>query len=645
MPANVRSARSAARPPVLAAEALERRAMFAVTPDPGNSFADAYFIGDLNGKAQFEDAVGSADGRDVYKFNMPRPGTFHGRLRAYQAQALVTLFRETAGPGGVILPVPVVGRIATQTGPDGGFSSGDLPAQSLPAGTYYLRVETLADQDTSYLARMTADYAGQEIATARDLGVAADETVRDFVGTFDIPSTLDTADFYKVRMESAGSLFTNLRLDPQDPAFHTAHVDVIRDANGNGQVDAGEVIGSSPVGANVGTQSPLAAGTYFLRVVPDLGIPNYALRVNADYGVGGIREVGSVDAGRTFTDFVANQPDPYADAFDWYGIDVSATRPLHVAVSQEGEGTSVLALYHDINNDGVPQAHESVASTIAASFNQLLTTVQPGRYIVEVRAWAGAGRYTLHAQAKPDAAGNTPAAARNLGTVAGLRRLDDYVSAADAVDYYKFTAAAAGTLSAQLNPYVGNSADLALIRDANNNGRVDPGEVLAASALPSNAADRVTRSIPAGTYFLRVTGSDANPTRYGLTFHTDHAGGTVGTARNVGPLAGTRTFNDWASGDYGSGISDTRDVYKFTLGSARTFKAAMTGELGGEDLNLELFRDANGDGVLSANERLAFGGKPDTANEGFTKSLGAGTYFVRVIGVNGDTNYKLSLTA
>ena len=113
--------------------------------------------------------------------------------------------------------------------------------------------------------------------------------------------------------------------------------------------------------------------------------------------------------------------------------------------------------------------------------------------------------------------------------------------------------------------------------------------------------------------------------------------------RDVGVLARPRSFDDWASGPFGGVISDTADVYKFSLASTKTLTAKMTGALAGQDLDLELFVDKNHDGVLSANERVALSSHVDSPNEQIIKSLAAGTYFLRVDGVNGETNYHLKL--
>jgi hypothetical protein len=261
-------------------------------------------------------------------------------------------------------------------------------------------------------------------------------------------------------------------------------------------------------------------------------------------------------------------------------------------------------------------------------------------------AASGAGTYQLFAIAPPDAAGNTLATAKNLGTVNGLNHQEEFLSDQDPVDFYKFTTSAAGRVSAQLDIELDDDANLALIRDANNNGKVDSSEILAASNLPANQVDALSKSIPAGIYFLRVTynGFEGN-SKYLLSFHTDYAGSTPATARNVGTLAGTKNFDDWASGPFGGVISDTADVYKFSLASTKIFSASLIGALSGQDLDLQLYRDKNNDGVLSPSELVASSHKPNSPNEQISKSLTAGTYFLKVVGVNGETNYHLTLKA
>jgi hypothetical protein len=360
--------------------------------------------------------------------------------------------------------------------------------------------------------------------------------------------------------------------------------------------------------------------------------------------------MGSLDSLKSFNDYISTQTDLQDD----YEFSVSSTRTLFAAFSETDNGVdprgaiSFMDLYNDRNHDGVAEPDELITGTQAGLFEPLLLTVNAGQYILRVQAGVGGGTYTLSAEARPDQAGNTLGTAKNLGTINGLTHLDDYLnSAADPVDFYKFTASAAGTIGAAVAGEFGTSADLTLIRDANNNGIIDKGDILA-SAVATGVGDKeLTKSISAGTYFLRVSlPGMATLSKYDLAFHTDYAGGTVGTARNVGTLgSATLGFDDWASGPFGGAISDRNDLYKLTLASARKFTAKLTGTLSGEDLKLILYRDKNNDGKLTDDEIITLSDVVNSPNELITRQLAAGTYYVRVWGVNGETNYHLALTA
>jgi pimeloyl-ACP methyl ester carboxylesterase len=64
-------------------------------------------------------------------------------------------------------------------------------------------------------------------------------------------------------------------------------------------------------------------------------------------------------------------------------------------------------------------------------------------------------------------------------------------------------------------------ADLELIRDLNNNGRVDPGEVLGQSLNPGTSVDSVSRILDSGDYFIRVLpGTSSAKTSYSLSIRT-----------------------------------------------------------------------------------------------------------------------------
>jgi len=619
--------------------------MFAV--DPGNSFATALFVGDLNGQKTFNGTLNVNNLADFYKFTMPRDGMFLNRFRTNAIGQEIDLFQEKLDSHGAVQEVRLDTRSPVQDIPNDGFASGDLPSRFLKAGTYYIEVSERGT-DTPYFMAMTADYAGDSLKTARNAGVATDATFQDYIGITPSRNMDDVSDVYKVKMEAAGQFTARLSLDNTTPNAEQAFMQVIHDFNGDGIIDSQDVLSFTSV-KPVGTAAlRLAAGTYFVRLGPSFNSSNYHLSINADYAGSTpdtTRAMGSLDTIKTFNDFISVSTDP----LDQYKFSVGSTRPVFLALSDTDDvGLIALTLFRDANNNGVADPSERVTASINSHFDDIEATVDPGNYIVQVRAeFSGQGTYELSAEARPDGAGNTLQTAKNLGTINGLTHVDDYVSNRDTVDFYKFTASAIGSVGASVFTEFRGNVSLALIKDANNNGVVDNNELLSTAVLASSGAKELSKSISAGNYFLRVTSNDVDGTvaKYFLSFQTDYAGSTPKTARNVGSLFGTKTFDDWASGPFSGAINDTLDLYKFSLSSTRTLTAKTTGSLSGQELVLQLYRDKNNDGVLSSNELIAASNHPNSPNEQISKSLSSGTYYVRVVGINGETNYHLALTA
>jgi hypothetical protein len=91
------------------------------------------------------------------------------------------------------------------------------------------------------------------------------------------------------------------------------------------------------------------------------------------------------------------------------------------------------------------------------------------------------------------------------------------------------------------------------------------------------------------------------------------------------------------------GSTDLDDFYKLSLGAGRWLTATLSGLA--SDANLQLIKDANGNGTIDSGDTLATSTKTGTASDAITKFLSTGTYFVRVTRFSGDTNYSLALSA
>src|SRR5690348_8800332 len=133
----------------------------------------------------------------------------------------------------------------------------------------------------------------------------------------------------------------------------------------------------------------------------------------------------------------------------------------------------------------------------------------------------------------------------DLGTVEGSRAYYGYVNAGTRpIEYHSVTLEASGTLTASIQRMTSN-ADLFLVKDANHNGRIDSGELLATSTHPGTQSDWVVKSLSAGTYYIGVV-ARGGATWYSLALIADYAGNNLAAARSFGTLStGGATASDF----------------------------------------------------------------------------------------------------
>ncbi|MDB9535037.1 pre-peptidase C-terminal domain-containing protein [Dolichospermum planctonicum CS-1226] len=221
-----------------------------------------------------------------------------------------------------------------------------------------------------------------------------------------------------------------------------------------------------------------------------------------------------------------------------------------------------------------------------------------------------------------DYAGNTLATARAVGTLTGAQSFNDWVGSADTNDYYKFNVGTQSNFSLSLT---------GLSADANIELLNSSGGVISRSTVVGNTSESITSQLSAGTYYARVY-QYSGDTNYSLSLNAtavDNAGNTLATARNIGTLTGTQSFNDWV------GSADTNDYYSFNVERQSNFSLSLTGLSADADVQL-----LNSSGTVISSSTA--GG---TTSESITRQLSAGTYYVQVYPYSGNTTYSLSLTA
>jgi len=441
--------------------------------------------------------------------------------------------------------------------------------------------------------------------------------------------------------------------------------------NTNGLIDAGEVIASNvdsfaPFQPSIATDLP--QGTYYVRVSPSnpSNSTQYELTlVNTPFGgspppdpgniLATARNLGAVAGTVTAREYVG-----VLDSLDAYRFTLNDLSNIQVSVQATSTNTQI-QLVRDINGNGLVDNGEVIVSETNFSSTNLSRFTQDlpaGTYFITVasRNASASTLYELNLVATPFGGdgqpdpGNLLSSARNLGPVAGTVNVKEYVGVIDDLDAYRFTLNDLSNVQVNVQATSANTR-IQLVRDINNNGLIDNGEVIISDTnFSSTNLSRFTQDLPVGTYFITVASRNTNAsTLYQMTLVATPYGGnglpdpgnTLSTARNLGVLSGTTSLKEYV------GVLDSDDFYRFTLSSAANLQARLTNS---SDItsDLVLIRDTNNNGLIDNGETIASAitsGSPDTTL--LTRDLQAGSYFIRVkprfIG-NFSTNYQLDLT-
>jgi hypothetical protein len=235
-------------------------------------------------------------------------------------------------------------------------------------------------------------------------------------------------------------------------------------------------------------------------------------------------------------------------------------------------------------------------------------------------------------------ADNTLADARNLGSLKGTKRLRDALSKRDKVDFYQIKLSGRSAFSMTLRS--SKRSNFSLL-----NGK---GAVLAQINPTNNRPTKLSRTLDAGTYFVRVRSTGRDTIRYSLVASAAAPGTNLPgqpnpapnpAIANLGNLTGSRIFQNQTLSD----PNNSTDLYRFTLpqlGSFNVTASNVTGSIG-----LRLYIDSNNNGVGESNESVLSGSASGTSNTPIsTTALPAGNYIVEVNSVfSGTEKYDLTL--
>ena len=391
----------------------------------------------------------------------------------------------------------------------------------------------------------------------------------------------------------------------------------LNDASGRyiaGSFNSGDAVDSFVVA--------LDAGTYYVTVRADgsrRGTSNYRLRAGVPMEpAGGTRETainlgnltgavafwsrqGSVNWTGTLVQ--ARNPE------DFYRFTLSATRTMRFELRN-------LSANADLRLEDASGRWLASSTRSGTSVDAIVRTLGAGTYYIRVdaRDFSSAVRYRLRYRVQTTPDGQTRETALelgNLGNATSTRARWGTVDGSNSTDYRRFTLSATRTMRFELRNLSAN-ADLRL-EDAS-------GTWLASSTRSGTSVDAIVRTLGAGTYYIRVDARDYNTAiRYQLRYRvqTTPDGWTRETALELGNLGNaTSTRARWGTVD-GSNSTDYR---RFTLSATRTMRFELRNLSANADLRLE---DASGTWLASST-------RSGTSVDAIVRTLGAGTYYIRV---------------
>jgi hypothetical protein len=181
-----------------------------------------------------------------------------------------------------------------------------------------------------------------------------------------------------------------------------------------------------------------------------------------------------------------------------------------------------MELIRDDNLDQQIDGSEVLASASARSgftgteSGQIDTVlVLPGTYYLRIQRLVGKVPYNLTlAAVSQDTVGNTLGTAANLGDLAQPISTSEFVGRIDPDDFFRFAVPSTGELEAAVDSANGSVA-IEVIRDADDDGVIDPGETLANTNFVFGANDRLHGVVlPAAddNYYVRVLRTSSDTT-------------------------------------------------------------------------------------------------------------------------------------
>jgi hypothetical protein len=490
---------------------------------------------------------------------------------------------------------------------------------------------------------------GTTFATATNLGVlSGTQSIQDVLGV----SRSQQASIYRFSLSSQSNLslaLTGLTADA-DMALLDASGNFLRDASGT-------IIGASLLAGYTQDESislaNVAAGEYYVFVSQFSGNTTFNLNLSATRTglfpdnpnnlLANEFELNNVWGSLTQTGRISN-----VNTSDTYHFD-NPFISSNYSLSMTGLSSDVdIRVVRDANSNGIVDLGDTISASLrtgTANETIELQGLGTGEYFIQVYQGSpnSDSAYSLTIQNQPGTAfatepNDTIEQSYNMGFLNGSRhfsgafngRTSSNGTTGDTQDFYRFSLGTTSDFSLSLTGMTSN-ANVEVIRDANRNGVVDFGEVVALSTSPGTNSEAILmQGLGAGEYIVRVyqdTNGTLADTSYSLNLQaTPGLGlpGLPGSTSEIKTLNGVREF--------GGTISNRRpqDLYFFDLTTRSDFKLDLTGLTG--DLDVRVYADTNRNGVIDAGESvvgssLGSGSQSESIN---LQALQSGRYIVRI---------------
>jgi hypothetical protein len=512
--------RASATDPATAAVTASSTSLIAIG---GTNFYTATNLGSLSGTQTVQDYLGVSNSRpdSYYRFTLSSTSNLNLVMTGLTADADLRLLSSA---GTVVASSLLYGYTQDET----------INLASLPAGEYYIRANRYSG-NTGFTLNLSTNPVSNLLPNEIELGNVGAGVITQ-TGNINNSNTSDVYHFSSMAPSSNFTLSLNgLSAD--------ADVRVIRDANHNGIVDAGEVIARSiQVGAESGAINlqGLGTGDYSIQVYQgSIGsTTSYTLSVQGIPGLGSTPEsngptifgfpiypnntieqaynLNVLNGTRHFSDSVSQFPpnffitDASDDPQDFYRFTLGTTSNFSLSLTGLVENADVEVI-RDINGNGLVDAGEVIASSTLSSLSPELLNIQglgSGDYFVRVKS-AQAGdstSYNLTLQATPGLGlPPSPGYVNYIGNLNGPRDFGGSISNLRPADLYEFTLETASSVNLELGGLTGN-LNVMLYQNYNNNGFVEPYEVIAESTRPGSLSEFINRQgLAAGTYYVMVS--------------------------------------------------------------------------------------------------------------------------------------------